>query len=344
MSDSVTAVGRRPYASSIVAVAAMGLASALLYVSIFLSFAFLLPLQIAFGRYDRRAGFAAAGVSALGIAAAQTWRIVASGAFSSGAVAGGQSFGASEFSAMALPIVLIGALLIMNASLGDRLGRTYKAIGLSALCALALLPLILTLDRDASIASYLEGQIAGFLAPLKNAAGEGYDASVLMASLDPKELVAMSIATLRSSYAAVLFLLLGASWRLGNRLSGLGSKGREATPAIDKLRLPYPLIWGFLGSWALVLASLALKAPPAASAIAWNAALTFSLAYAAQGLGIVIHLCKSWNMPKSLRVLIAITAILALLTPFGIAVAVSLPLFGVTEIWIPYRKPKGVGA
>jgi hypothetical protein len=343
MSDSVTAAGRRPYASSIVALAAAGLASCLLYVSIFLSFAFLLPLQIAFGRYDRRAGFAAAGVSALGIAAVQTWRIVASGVASDAAVKAA-SFGASEFAAMALPVVLIGALVLMNASFGERAGRTYKAIGLSALCALSLLPLIITLDRDASIASYLESQIAGFLAPLKNAAGEGYDASALMASLDPKELVATSIATLRSSYAAILFLLLGGSWRIGNRLSGLGSKGREATPAIDKLRMPYTLVWGFLGSWALVLASLALKAPPAASALAWNAALIFSLAYAAQGLGIVAHLFKSWNMPKSLRVLIAITAVMALLTPLGIGVAVSLPLFGVTETWIPYRKPKGVGA
>jgi hypothetical protein len=37
-------------------------------------------------------------------------------------------------------------------------------------------------------------------------------------------------------------------------------------------------------------------------------------------------------------------ALLALATPAGAAVAVALPLFGVTEIWIHFRKPKGVGA
>ena len=50
-------------------------------------------------------------------------------------------------------------------------------------------------------------------------------------------------------------------------------------------------------------------------------------------------------MPRSLRIVFAVMAVLALATPTaGIAVAVALPLFGVTEIWIPYRKPKGAGA
>jgi uncharacterized protein YybS (DUF2232 family) len=127
-------------------------------------------------------------------------------------------------------------------------------------------------------------------------------------------------------------------------MSGAGSRGREQSGAIDGLRLPYPFIWAFLASWSLVLAAVLLRAPIAAAAFAWNCALVVSLAYAAQGLGIVTHLFKSWNMPKSLRILIAVMAVISLATPLGIAVAASLPLFGVTEIWIHYRKPKGVGA
>jgi hypothetical protein len=94
-----------------------------------------------------------------------------------------------------------------------------------------------------------------------------------------------------------------------------------------------------------VLGAVLLHAPEAAAAFAWNCALALTLAYAAQGLGIVTHLFKSWNMPRSLRILIAAMAIIALATlTAGIAVAVILPLFGVTEIWISYRKPKGAGA
>lgn len=337
MSDSPTAFGRRPYAASLAA----GLASSLLYVSIFLSFAFLIPVQLVYGRCGRKPGLAAAGIACLGIFSAQGGRILASFIGDAGAA----PLSAMKIAATFLPAVaFLGALALMNVPFGRLWKPVYKAFATSALCALAALPLLIALGNDASIAAYLEARIASFLAPLKGAAGEGYDASAFMAALDPKELVSTSIETLQSIYAALIFLLVGGSWRLGNRLSGIESQGRKETVAIDELRMPYALIWAFLASWSMVLAAIAFKAPPAPSAVAWNCALTLSLTYAAQGLGIIVHLFKSWNMPKSMRVLIAVVAAMSLVTPLGLGLAASLPLFGVTEIWIPYRKPKGVGA
>jgi hypothetical protein len=333
MSDPAKAPGRRPQAAFIAA----GAASGLLYLSILFSFAFLLPVQVAFGRNGRRSGLAAAGISAAILCVAFGWRLAAAGALSAGNLA----------ESLAVPLVLLGALALVNAPFKGDPAPVYRILAATALCACAALPAIIALSRDASIATYLEGRIGAFLAPMRQAvagAGDGYEASALAASLDPKDLVAMSIAMLRDSYAAVIFLLIGGSRRLGNRLSGQGSRGREDSGAIDELRLPYPLVWAFLISWSLVLAAEFLRAPEAASAFAWNCALVLSLAYAAQGLGIATHLFKSWNMPKSMRILIAVMAVISLVTPVGMAVAAALPLLGVTEIWIHYRKPKGVGA
>lgn len=341
MSDFSTAYGRRPYAASLAA----GLISSFLYVSIFLSFAFLLPVQIAFGRYGRKPGLASAGISALGIAAVQGGRLIAASLL--GPVGGAGSTGLSALDAVASllpPLLLLGSLLLMNASLGRGWKPVYKVFAAAALCAIAFLPFLISLGSDAQLASYLEARLASLLAPLKGAAGEGYEASALMAALDPKELVASSLLVLQSCYAALIFLLVGGSWRIGNRLSGIDSPGWAETLAIDEVRMPFALVWAFLASWFAVLGSVALEAPAAVSAIAWNIALALSLAYAVQGLGIIVHLFKSWNMPKSLRVLVAVIAALSLVTPLGLGLAASLPLFGVTEIWIPYRKPKGVGA
>jgi hypothetical protein len=342
MSDPALALRRKSNAAFIAA----GLASSFLYISIFLSFAFLLPVQIAFGRRGGRAGTAAAGISAAGIALAQGLRLAAAGAFGPGAGPG--AAGLSALAAGILPpLVLLGALVLVNAPFGRAWAPSYRILGATALCALAALPVFITIGRDASITAYLEERIGALLAPLRSAvtsASDGYEASALAASLDPKDLVAASLAMLRDSYAAILFFILAGSWRLGNRLSGAGSRGRTEAGAIDELRLPYPLVWAFLASWSLVLAAVLLRAPEAASAFAWNCALTISLAYAAQGFGIVTHLLKSWNTPKSLRILLAVIAVISLAMPLGIVVAASLPLFGVTEIWIHYRKPKGVGA
>jgi hypothetical protein len=222
---------------------------------------------------------------------------------------------------------------------------SYRVLFVTAACALVALPVLISLERDASITTYLEERIRAFLAPLRSSTGEGYEASALAASLDPKELVATSIATLRNSYVAILLFVIGGSWRFGNRLSGPGSRGRAETAAIDEISLPYPLLWAFLASWSFVLAAVLLHAPEAIAAFGWNCALALTLVYAAQGLGIVTHLFKKWHMPRSLRILIAAMALIALVTPTaGIVVAAALPFFGVTEIWISYRKPKGVGA
>jgi hypothetical protein len=331
MSDPVPALGRKPQAAFIAA----GLASSLLYSSIVLSFVFLLPVQMAFGRFGRRGGMMAAGISVAGIALVQGWRLVAAGVFDAAALGTG----------LLPPLVLLGALLLVNAPFWGHWASSYRILAVTAVCALAAIPALIALERDASIAAYLQERLGAFLTPLRGAEGQGYEASALAAALDPKELVATSISILRNSFSALLLLLIGGNWRLGNRLSGPGSRGRQETVAIDELRLPYVLLWAFLASWSLVLAAVLLHAGEAAAAFAWNCALTLSLAYAAQGLGIITHLFKRWNMPKSLRIIFAVMALLALATPTaGIAVAIALPLFGVTEIWIPYRKPKGVGA
>jgi hypothetical protein len=329
MSDGAMAP-RRAFPTAILAAA---LASTLLYASIFLSFAFLIPVQIAFGRSGQRGGWAAAGLSAGGIATAQAVRLALAGAF-----------GAANLAALVLPpMVLLAALGLVNAPFARDLAPIYRTLGAAALCALAALPFIATLDADAALRGYLEGQITSFLAPLKGAAGEGYEASALAAALDPKELVATGLSALRASFAALLFLLIGGSWRLGSRLAG--RDGRGAAVPIDELRLPYPLLWAFLGSWGFVLAAEFLRGPEAVRALAWNCALALSLAYAVQGIGIATFVLKGWKLPRSLRVATAILAVMALFAPTtGIVVAVSLPLLGVTENWIPYRKPKGVGA
>jgi hypothetical protein len=311
----------------------------------FLSFAFLLPVQIVFGRRGGREGMAAAGASAAGIAIAQAARLVSVGGFAQGegrmsgllALAGG----------LVTPVLLLLALALINAPFGRRWGHAYKILGISILCTLIAIPALISVERNGSIAAFLEERIGAVLTPLRSSvadSSEGYEASALAASLDPKDLIASSFALLRNSMAAIIFSILAGSWWLGNRMSGRGNRGWEETSPLTELRLPYPFLWAFLLSWTCVLIIELTRAQGAVSAIAWNCALAITLAYAAVGLGIAAYLLQTWNAPKSLRICLAVMAAIALATPLGIAVAVVLPIIGVTEIWIHYRKPKGVGA
>jgi hypothetical protein len=336
MSDQVTALRPRPSASPIPAILAAGIASSLLYILVLPSFAFLVPVQIAYGRSGRRAGTAAAGLAAA---------VIAVVGFASIGAAGGQS--SQALAAGILPsLFLLGAIALANAPIWKGWTERYRVFFAAAACSICALPVFARIVGDASFVSYVEKLLGDFMSPLKNALGDGYDASAVAAAFDPKELVSLFLSVLRNSYAAILLIYIGGSLHVGNRLAGPGSRGRQESLPIDESRLPYPLLWAFLVAWTLVLASTLLHAPEAAAAVAWNCALALSLAYAAQGLGIATSLFKKWNMPRGLRIATAIVAAIAMMTPTaaGLAVAVALPLLGVTEIWIPYRKPKGVGA
>ncbi len=328
--------GRSLLAASVAA----GAVSALLFHSLLLSLAFLVPVQVAFGRHGRRAGFGAAAAAILAVVVGHVLRAAFAG------VSALAELGPADFLAVAAPpAVLVGALCLMNLSFWD--GKPGVLRGLAAVSAASLVavPAMMALGRDAGFTSFLEARLDAVFKPLLAQAGEGYDSAALKAALDPKVLSAQTTEALVSSVAALLLALLAASWWIGNRLAGPGTPGREAARPLADYRLPYVFVWPFLAAWTGVLAVAYLEAPAALRAIAWNLALVLSLAYAAQGIGIASHLMNRWKLPRSLRIALGATAVMVFATPpVGTLAALILPLLGVTEVWIPYRNLKGVGA
>jgi hypothetical protein len=328
-----TAVSRR---SSFVVPLVAGAVSAGLYLSIALTFLFLLPLQIAFGRFSKRNGLWAMLLSAAFIASIQIVRLYFAGPL----------VPIDIVATLVPPFVLIAAIGLLNAAFWTGKASPYRVFIVSAVVAAIAAPALASLGHDTNIMQYFEDRIAAFIAPLKSRApGSGYDASVLAASLDPKAIAQATMNTLESCYASLILIMLAGSRWLGNRLSGPNSLGRQNAVPVAEYRLPYAMLWPFLGSWALLAAAILSNASMTVRAIAWNVALLLSLGYAVQGLGIASFIFTRWKMPRTLKLLVAATIIFSLVTPtIGIIVAVLVPVLGVTEVWIPYRNPKGVGA
>jgi hypothetical protein len=326
MSDQ--AVGRAPLRSALVATLAGGAISGLLYSSIFLAALFLLPVQIVYGRSGQGAGNGAAGVSALAIAVAQGLRLARAGAIDPIILLVG----------MAPSLVLLLALVVINAGFWRGGAARFRVIAPAAACALAAIPLMVAAARDRSAAGLLEDWIKSLLSSM---GGEGLDATALSVSVDPSLMANEIMTGLIDSYAATLLLILGGTWLAGNRLAGPLGAGRDRVGPIESYRLPSWAIWPFLGTWTALLAAVALRAGAAPTAVAWNLALTAALPFAAQGLGVAVFLLKRWGVPRGLRIALAATAVLALLAPStAVVVAIVVPVLGVTETWIPYRKPK----
>lgn len=323
MGRSLTIADKAALTASI----AGGVVSGLFYSSYLFMMVFLIPVQVVFGRSGFGSGLIAAAAALLVILVSQGLRLIQMG-FSN--LAGIVSF--------VIPaVVLLAALTLMNASWWKGRAEVFRVIGTSGLCAALVLPLLIVESREGTVTKMLEQLITSFV---KAAGGENYESSVLAVTIEPSEAARKILNLVNNSFASSIFMTLGLSWMIGNRLAGEGSRGRTLCGPVENYRLPYPVVWIFLGSWAAVLAVIVLKAPPFAAAAAWNLALVTSMVYFVQGFGIAVFLMKKWNAPRALRIVAAAVFVTMLVTPTGGIAAITLALFGLSETWIPYRIVK----
>ena len=338
MSDEQRLRRANPSGETLVA----GAVSGILYSSAVFGFAFLIPVQLVYGRRGKKSGLAAAGISFAFALLGQTLRDLLATPRADWA----GLFGLGSMLALVLPPFLTLALLaLMNLSFWDSKNDLARGLAATALGSAFLVPALVAIERDQSFRGFLEERLAAVAKTFLSGTGEGYEASALKAALDPQALANTTFQVLNASFAAFLFAFLAGSWWIGNRASGAGSEGQRVSKALAEFRLPYAFVWPFLAAWAALLCATYFRLGEFASSAAWNLALVLTLAYAAQGLGLISFLLKRWNMPRSLKVCFAVMAVVTVITPpVGTALLAILPILGVTEVWIPYRKPKGVGA
>ncbi len=108
---------------------------------------------------------------------------------------------------------------------------------------------------------------------------------------------------------------------------------------VSKWKVPDHLIWIFLGSWTVVLLLILAKAGYLARALSLQVALGSAVLYAVQGMAIVTHFMLRKGIAVNTGRLVTTTFLLAFLIPgVNLLVVFVLPLLGVTETWIVYRR------
>lgn len=318
-------------------VAIAGVLAGFLYGSALLSLLFLVPVQVVFGRKGFKEGVVAAFVALVAAFVAQAVPLFASGA------------GLRLWSVVALaslpPAVALAGIVVANAPVWKKSAREFSVLAGACLVSLAAIPGVIAIQRDGELLAQLEATLSGILDAFVAQAGGGPEAEAIKAGINVKTFAQTSIMLLECGFSAFILMWMGGTKWLGNRISGTGSLGRQEAIPLSEYRLPYLLVWPFMTAWAGVLGTSYFHVELPWMAVAWNLALVLSLLYAVQGLGIASHLMRRWNLPKGLRVSLAMmVALLAVTPPAGPAIAGLVPLLGVTETWIPYRNPKGVTA
>ena len=106
---------------------------------------------------------------------------------------------------------------------------------------------------------------------------------------------------------------------------------------MTRWQVPEYVLWVFLGSWTVVLATLLVDMPLMES-LAWNVALSSSLLYMVQGMSILASLVRTRNPGAPATRIFLLAFLLVLLPGVNVIPVIGLPILGVSETWVRYRK------
>ncbi len=304
-----------------------GLLSGLLYASGFLAVAFLIPIQYIFSREGKKEGFFSLLTSIVVIGVGNAFRL--------------SSYGVLQASVLAEtllpPAVFLLAICILNCiALKTWIKMTLTTIALSIAFGFIL---------EASIGTKeVQSSIAAMISQLLASAGGTKGVTELDVSAIEQRYVSPAVSVIMNGFGAAIWLILAGSWWLGTRLNSMriqiSDHGQEAPSSF--YNVPSWLLWPSIASWGLLLAVLYGKLSGLIAMLAWNLSLTAAAWYAIQGVSFISHFLTSKGLRRLIGLTLVMLVTLMLLdTKVGLAIAILLPVLGVSEVWLQYRIRKG---
>lgn len=270
-----------------------------------------------------------------------------------------------------LPVILVGALILLTElirsrnALSSEEGRILLVIGLFIPAVLLVASAVwIALAKQRTVNRYLAACLFGVVAsfavviwfsrptePLMRVNSAMYETfrlilgqasgttdSVLpMADDAIRSVYHMSVLTIGAILAPLCMALVGfASFMAMSYQARFDS---SFSLRVSAWKVPDLLIWIFLASWTIVLLLIFAKAGYLVRALALQVALGSAVLYAVQGMAIVTHFMLRKGIAVNTGRLVTTTFLLAFLIPgVNLLVVFVLPLLGVTETWIVYRR------
>ncbi len=304
-----------------------GLLSGLLYASGFFAVAFLIPIQYVFSREGKKEGFLSLLTSIVVIGVGNALRLSSYGVLQASVL----------IETLLPPIAFLLAICIMNCVPLE----TWKKLTLTSVALSIAFGFMLT----ASIGTKeVQSSIAAMISQLLSSAGATAGGVELDVAAIAQSYVAPAVSVIMNGFGAAIWLVLAGSWWLGARLSSLRNQSidqhRETVQSFYSV--PSWLLWPSIVSWGLLLIVLYGKLSGLIEMLAWNFALAAASWYAIQGVSVISHFLTSKGMRRITGLMLVLLVALILLdVKVGLAIAILMPVLGVSEVWLQYRIRKG---
>lgn len=232
-----------------------------------------------------------------------------------------------------LPAFIIAGVLAVDIPWKVPLRTLYKTLAVTLAVGVVSIPIIYILSRNEGFTELLRRQIETVAALLQVSAEES---NTGMLTVDVDRLTENVIDILLKNYLFVYFLTVAGSIWVGGvvtaRFQGVRGDGFRS------FHIPERAVWPLLVSWALILVHYLVGLGIVAYAV-WNIGLLLLYLYGMQGIGIIQTILDRRSVSRYFRVLLTAGMVMLVFWPgVNLVILIGLPILGVTELWIHFRK------
>lgn len=301
------------------------LAVAFYYLNI-LMVAFLVPLQVLYGRRGRSAFLLGSGVTLAGIAAVGFALEGASGGLAIRLLPIGIEVGEV--------LLLLLGLLAVNARFLGIGRRIYRLLAVTGIIGALSVPVLIYASQSGEVTSAIRGMVKATLSLVQSSLGMSSGSLAQFSDVDKATELLKGIVF--RGYLFAYFVMIAATWRLG---SSFGARSLEERPApLSRFVIPEVVLWPVLASWAIVVIDRFAHLGVVVY-LMWNTGMIGAFLYALAGVGIVEHLMDRLRVGRGLRLLLLFGVLLLLMVPgVGIVIAVVLTVLGISELWVRFGR------
>lgn len=240
---------------------------------------------------------------------------------------------------MAVSAGLVGGLLLANVHIPYLYRKLYRLLAVTGAGGIVSVLFLLVLMNNQHYIGFLKDQISLILQVFSQSVGTTSAWNQLFSAggiTDAEKMYSFIKEVFLRNYVFIFFLLITGNWYAG---MVIGKRSiRQEYAAISEFALPEVFIWPLLGSWTGILIDALVGIGPL-SYLFWNVGLIFLFLYGLQGFSIARFLMDKKDLGRATRLMIGLGAIILFFIPgFNLVLIVGLPGFGLSELWIKYRK------
>lgn len=288
--------------------------SGLLFYSGLFAFLFAVPVQIAYTRKGRDYGIKTAittGAFIVVIHLLQSFRF--------GAI-GGETLRILFLDSL-MPIGLLAGLSVFNLSRGYE--WWIRLLVGAGIAILGSVPSLRLLQQAAEGDGALAEQLTAML-------------SMLGVQDNAEMWITMVQRIVFDSVGVGLTMAIAANWWIGRNIA---TRGMASYSVLRRAKVPDEGVWLVIAGLSVVVLAWIRTVPTWIEVIGWNVLLITAFFFAVQGIGILQYLIvRRGGGPLAERWVLSGTLILLFLPGINIVVSIGLPLFGMSELWIDYKR------